>query len=70
MDLKITPEFPTEDLLRIVQNDPNSSPLELELARRLSAAIDLCYQDVVELKHYHDKVSRSLAQSVQVLSSC
>jgi len=70
MKLQITTNFPTADLLRIVLNDPESTPLELELARRLSVAIDNLWKDRVELRHYHDKISRSLANSVQVLSSC
>lgn len=70
MELKVSFEFPTEDLIRIVQTDPNSTPLELELARRLAEAVDTLQREVSTLKAYHAKVSRSLSETVQVLTSC
>lgn len=70
MELKVTSEFPSEDLIRLVQNDPNSTPMELELARRLTETIDILARDILSLKSYNAKVSRSLAKTVQVLTSC
>ena len=70
VELKVTSEFPSEDLIRIVQNDPNSTPTELELARRLAETIDILARDILSLKSYNAKVSRSLAKTVQVLTSC
>lgn len=70
MELKVTSEFPSEDLIRIVQNDQNSTPMELELARRLAETIDILARDILSLKSYNAKVSRSLAKTVQVLTSC
>lgn len=70
MELKVSFEFPTEDLIRITQSDPNSTPLELELARRLAETVDILQREIVILKSYHAKVSRSLSETVQVLTSC
>ena len=70
MELKVTSEFPSEDLIRIVQNDPNSTFIELELARRLAETIDILARDILSLKSYNAKVSHSLAKTVQVLTSC
>lgn len=70
MDLLVTPEFPSEDLIRIVRNDPNSTQVELELARRLANVLDLLHQETFAVKEYRAKVSRNLAKTVQVLTSC
>lgn len=70
MELTVSSEFPTEDLIRITQSDPNSTPLELELARRLAETVDTLQREVYTLKAYHAKVSRSLSETVQVLTSC
>jgi uncharacterized tellurite resistance protein B-like protein len=60
VELKVTSEFPSEDLIRIVQNDPNSTPMELELARRLAETIDILARDILSLKSYNAKVSLNI----------
>ncbi len=47
-----------------------STGLELDLIRRLEAALDRSQNQDEELKHYHNKLSEALNKTTQVLSSC
>jgi|ADurb_H2B_01_Slu_FD_contig_31_1615875_length_295_multi_2_in_0_out_0_1 hypothetical protein len=47
-----------------------STGLELDLIRRLEAALDRFQDQDEELKHYHNKLSEALNKTTQVLSSC
>lgn len=47
-----------------------STGLELDLIRRLEAALDRSQNRDEELRHYHSKLSEALAKTTQVLSSC
>ena len=47
-----------------------STGLELDLIRRLEAALDRFQDQDEELKHYHSKLSEVLNKTTQVLSSC
>jgi hypothetical protein len=47
-----------------------STGLELDLIRRLEAALDRFQNQDEELKHYHNKISEALNKTTQVLSSC
>ena len=47
-----------------------STELELDLIRRLEAAIYRSQNRDEELRHYHSKLSEALAKTTQVLSSC
>ena len=47
-----------------------STELEMDLIRRLEAALDRSQNQDEELRHYHSKLSEALAKTTQVLSSC
>jgi len=47
-----------------------STELELNLIRRLETALDRFQNRDEELKHYHNKISKALNKTTQVLSSC
>ncbi len=47
-----------------------STGLELDLIRRLEAALDRFQNQDEELKHYNNKLSEALTKTTQVLSSC
>lgn len=47
-----------------------STGLELDLIRRLEAALDRSQNQDEELKHYNNKLSEALNKTTQVLSSC
>lgn len=47
-----------------------STGLELDLIRRLEAALDRFQNRDEELRHYHNKISEALNKTTQVLSSC
>ncbi len=58
------------DLIAQVYCCTASTELELDLIRRLEAAIYRFQNQDEELKHYHSKLSEALTKTTQVLSSC
>ncbi len=58
------------DLIAQVYCCTASTELELDLIRRLEAAIYRSQNRDEELRHYHSKLSEALAKTTQVLSSC
>jgi hypothetical protein len=58
------------DLIAQVYCCTTSTGLELDLIRRLEAALDRFQDRDEELKHYHNKLSEALNKTTQVLSSC
>ena len=58
------------DLIAQVYCCTASTELELDLIRRLEAAISRSQNRDEELRHYHSKLSEALAKTTQVLSSC
>ena len=58
------------DLIAQVYCCTASTELELDLIRRLEAAIYRSQNRDEELKHYHNKLSEALNKTTQVLSSC
>ena len=58
------------DLIAQVYCCTASTELELDLIRRLEAAIYRFHNQDEELKHYHKKISEALNKTTQVLSSC
>jgi hypothetical protein len=58
------------DLIAQVYCCTTSTDLELDLIRRLEAALDRFQNQDEELKHYHSKLSEALNKTTQVLSSC
>ncbi len=58
------------DLIAQVYCCTTSTELELDLIRRLEAALDRSQNRDEELRHYHNKISEALAKTTQVLSSC
>ena len=58
------------DLIAQVYCCTTSTGLELDLIRRLEAALDRSQNQDEELKHYHNKLSEALNKTTQVLSSC
>ncbi len=57
------------DLIAQVYCCTASTELELDLIRRLEAAIYRSQNRDEELRHYHSKLSEALAKTTQVLSS-
>ena len=58
------------DLIAQVYCCTASTELELDLIRRLEAAIYRSQNRDEELRHYHSKLSEALTKTTQVLSSC
>lgn len=58
------------DLIAQVYCCTTSTELELDLIRRLEAAIYRSQDQDEELRHYHSKLSEALTKTTQVLSSC
>jgi len=58
------------DLIAQVYCCTTSTELEMDLIRRLEAAIYRSQNRDEELRHYHSKLSEALAKTTQVLSSC
>lgn len=58
------------DLIAQVYCCTTSTGLELDLIRRLEAALDRSQNQDEELKHYNNKLSEALTKTTQVLSSC
>ena len=58
------------DLIAQVYCCTASTELELDLIRRLEAALDRSQNQDEELKHYNNKLSEALTKTTQVLSSC
>ena len=58
------------DLIAQVYCCTASTELELDLIRRLEAAIYRFQNQDEELRHYHNKLSEALNKTTQVLSSC
>ena len=58
------------DLIAQVYCCTASTELELDLIRRLEAAIYRSQNQDEELRHYHSKLSEALTKTTQVLSSC
>ena len=58
------------DLIAQVYCCTASTELELDLIRRLEAALDRFQNQDEELRHYHNKLSEALNKTTQVLSSC
>ncbi len=58
------------DLIAQVYCCTTSTELELDLIRRLEAAIYRSQNRDEELRHYHSKLSEALTKTTQVLSSC
>ena len=58
------------DLIAQVYCCTTSTDLELDLIRRLEAAIYRSQNRDEELRHYHSKLSEALTKTTQVLSSC
>ena len=58
------------DLIAQVYCCTASTELELDLIRRLEAALDRSQNQDEELRHYHNKLSEALNKTTQVLSSC
>ena len=58
------------DLIAQVYCCTASTELELDLIRRLEAAIYRSQNRDEELRHYHNKLSEALVKTTQVLSSC
>ena len=58
------------DLIAQVYCCTTSTDLEMDLIRRLEAALDRFQNQDEELKHYYNKLSEALTKTTQVLSSC
>jgi len=58
------------DLIAQVYCCTTSTELDLDLIRRLEAALDRSQNQDEELKHYNNKLSEALNKTTQVLSSC